>query len=408
MVEGQDEAPAFALTPAQASASNTFDYSSQADVKICNKASSELSQKFDCNSKNASMFGEKLKDRAQESGWETADGDIMNIPDSEGVNRNLITECGRLTEEDIRTHALGYVTDPSRRAQNNVQLCLCLSTSLTEEGHIKVMQETEKYQINQVPIGTLFFKLLMSKAAVDTRAAASHMRENLTSLDAHVGSINSNIELFNQHVKENKQGLAARGERTDDLIINLFKGCAAVKDKDFVACASKKKDECDEGSNIAVDHLVTLALNKYTNRKRTGEWNAPTNEERQIVALKASLEEHRKENLQFSKKFPPKNNRGKGDKEKGRKKEKGKSKGKQRDQDPHAWKKVPPAEGEKETKVKEDKNYNWYKHHQAWVLHKPSECKKNPNFESNDENAEKKVSFVAQLKSILASDSDSE
>ena len=113
MVEGQAEAPVFALTPAQANASNTLDYSSQADVKICNKASSELSQKFDCNSKNVSMFCEKLKDRAQESGWETADGDITNIPDSKGVNLNLITEHGRLTEADIRNHALGYMTNPS-------------------------------------------------------------------------------------------------------------------------------------------------------------------------------------------------------------------------------------------------------------------------------------------------------
>ena len=46
------------------------------------------------------------------------------------------------------------------------------------------------------------------------------------------------------------------------------------------------------------------------------------------MALKASLEEYHKENLQFSKKFHLKTNRGKGDKEKGWKKEKEKTKGK--------------------------------------------------------------------------------
>ena len=119
----------------------------------------------------------------------------------------------------------------------------------------------------------------MSKAVVNTRATAIHMRENLTSLDAYMGSINSNIELFNQHIKENKQGLAAWDERTDNLIINLFKGYAVVEDKDFVVYISKKKDEYDESINIAVDHLMTFVLNKYTNRKRTREWNTPTDEE---------------------------------------------------------------------------------------------------------------------------------
>ena len=241
MNQNQAVAPTFALTPAQANAGNVLDYASQADVKIYNKASSELPHKFDCNSKNVSMFCEKLKDRAQESGWEATGGDIMNIPDSEGVNRNSITEYGRLTDEYIRNHALTYMANPSRRAQNNVQLYASLSNSLTEEGHIKIIQETEKYQINHVPIGTLFFKLLMSKAVVDTRATASHMRENLTSLDVCIGTINSNIELFNQHVKENKQGLAARGERTDDLIINLLRVTQRLKTRNLWHASTKRR-----------------------------------------------------------------------------------------------------------------------------------------------------------------------
>ena len=54
-------------------------------------------------------------------------------------------------------------------------------------------------------------------------------------------------------MKENKQALVARDKRTDDLIINLFEGYTAVKDKSFVAYISKKNDEYDEGSNIIVN-----------------------------------------------------------------------------------------------------------------------------------------------------------
>ena len=67
------------------------------------------------------------------------------------------------------------------------------------------------------------------------------MRENLTSLSACIRIVNLNIELFNQDINENKQSLAARGKRTDNLIINLFKGYIAIKDKVFVLHTDKKE-----------------------------------------------------------------------------------------------------------------------------------------------------------------------
>ena len=97
---------------------------------------------------------------------------------------------------------------------------------------------------------------------------ARDTRENLTSLDSHMASVKSNIELSNLHVKENMQGIKFRGERTDDLMINLFKVCMATSDKDFVSCIKTKKDEHDDGNHISEDQLMKLALNKYVNKKR--------------------------------------------------------------------------------------------------------------------------------------------
>ena len=62
---------------------------------------------------------------------------------------------------------------------------------------MKVIQEVNKYRINQVSISTLCFKLLMSKAMVDTRAIASYLHKNLTLLEQCIETVNSNIELFN-------------------------------------------------------------------------------------------------------------------------------------------------------------------------------------------------------------------
>ena len=87
----------------------------------------------------------------------------------------------------------------------------CLTKSLTEEGHLKIMEESSSYLVSRVAIRMLCFKLLMSKAVVDARAMASHLKENLTSLATYATIVNSNIELFNLHVKENRQGLKARG-----------------------------------------------------------------------------------------------------------------------------------------------------------------------------------------------------
>ena len=94
-------------------------------------------------------------------------------------------------------------------------------------------------------------------------------------------------------------------------MINWFKGHAAAKEKEFVTHINKKKDKCNEGGNVIVDHLMTLALNKCTNWKRSGEWSAPADEERQIITLKASLEEVKKESLHLLKRLKEKKGKGK-------------------------------------------------------------------------------------------------
>ena len=82
---------------------------------------------------------------------------------------------------------------------------VCLSKSLTDEGRIKIIEEFDKCRIYGVVVDTLLFKLSMSKTVVDTRSTEIHLRENLTTLDTHVASMSSNAELFNLHVKGNRQ-----------------------------------------------------------------------------------------------------------------------------------------------------------------------------------------------------------
>ena len=47
------------------------------------------------------------------------------------------------------------------------------------------------------------------------------------------------------------------------------------------------------------------------------------------------------------------------------------------------------------------KEFDWCKHHQAWVLHEPQDCKKNPDNE-DDKDDDNKVSFASKLSKTLA------
>jgi hypothetical protein len=88
--------------------------------------------------------------------------------------------------------------------------------------------------------GIMLFKLLMRKANTDTRATASQLREKITNFDSYMSKVDSNIELFNQHVKVNRDGLTAHGESSDYLAINLFKAYLCVTDRYFVRYMRKK------------------------------------------------------------------------------------------------------------------------------------------------------------------------
>ena len=52
-------------------------------------------------------------------------------------------------------------------------------------------------------MGEFLFKLMIKNAIIETRATATHLRENLTNLDTYNSTVNSDIENFNQYVKVN-------------------------------------------------------------------------------------------------------------------------------------------------------------------------------------------------------------
>ena len=71
---------------------------------------------------------------------------------------------------------------------------------------------------------------MIQKSFINTRKTGTHLIENLNNLDTYIYTVDSDIERLNQYVKVNVDVLKARGDRTDDLMINLFKDYQVAPD----------------------------------------------------------------------------------------------------------------------------------------------------------------------------------
>ena len=84
---------------------------------------------------------------------------------------------------------------------------------------------------NQVNVSS---KSLYEKVNLDSNATVTTMRLKLTNLDEYITTNGSDIIAFNVYVQSQIEGLAACGEITSNLLVNLIKGYKTVKDKPFL------------------------------------------------------------------------------------------------------------------------------------------------------------------------------
>ena len=104
-----------------------------------------------------------------------------------------------------------------------------------------------------------------------------------------VNEAKNNITKFNEYVNDQLNTLATRGETSSDIVINLLTGYLACSDRKFTEYIEKWKDEYEEGENVSHQDLMRKAERKYQARMMNGEWNALSQEQEEIIALKARL-----------------------------------------------------------------------------------------------------------------------
>jgi hypothetical protein len=228
-----------------------------------------------------------------------------------------------------------------------------MMNSMTKSGKLKITKDSSAYYVNGILTGPLLLKLILKKAIIGSRATSANLREHLTTLDAHMATVDCNVELFNKHVKEVVTGLRARGESTDELVVNLFKAYHVVGGSEFSRYMKNKRDAYDDGEDVQTDPLMSVALAKSQSLIEYGVWNMMYPDQEILVALLSEVNMMKERKLKLSKDTQG-GRKGKKPEDKGKFKKAPKPSKKKSDEYKWAWNKVPPQSGDPKTKHMSD------------------------------------------------------
>lgn len=113
-----------------------------------------------------------------------------------------------------------------------------------------------------------------------------------------MGTIGSNIELCNLHIKKSCESLKTKGQSIDNLILKLYTGYKEATDSKFVEYIKTKEELYLDVTNLEADELMQLVLIKYSTRKQHFEWGASSLEKetktREIILTKEEVSKEEK------------------------------------------------------------------------------------------------------------------
>lgn len=381
----------FARTPYTTDTSKLLDYDTTVGRKHYERACNPLStdELFDCTPETLLSFLNEVTRRSQEFGWNDYNHGILLIPKDITATLsptiNLLTNHGELTIKQIQDYDTTYIATDCRQSQDNAMLYECLMNSLTKAAKDELSLHTETIEhISGFPSGTVLLKVIIQISHIDTHATTQAIRLKLSELDKYMVSVQNNVKKFNLYVHYNVRQLNARGEKTDDLLTNLFKGYLAVKDERFLDYMERKQTNYEEGEDITVNQLMDWAKNRYEILHQKGLWEAPSKAEQQILALQTQVSDLKKKNKNNSSNRNGNRNSNKNNNN-NNKNNKNRSSNRQRKRDNMpTWQTTEPSEADK-WKVKQMHGRDWWwcgkstgGNCECYRQHKPDTCK--PDF----------------------------
>ena len=186
----------------------------------------------------------------------------------------------------------------------------------------------------------------------------------MSSLDKYIVTVDYDIEAFNQYVAAQLSTLLARGETWNNLLVNFFNAYLLVPDVTFTNHIQKQKDDYDDGYvKVTENFLMAKGSLKHKILSKEGNYNVPTKEEKNIIALSAEFDNLKNKNANLTVQLNKKRQKSK------------KTKADAADAEKWAWKKVPPASSASSTKFVNTKMYHWCVKHTMWTINTQADCK---------------------------------
>ena len=170
--------------------------------------------------------------------------------------KNVVTNFGECTLQEIRLWEETYINGTSRGAQDTHMLYKCLLLMMSEEGRTKTTVWKSEYHVGTHPSRVLLLKVMIRELHIDTNATASSIRHQMVNLKDYIIKVNCVIHVFNRHVQSLIEGLNSRGQQSTDLLVNLFAAYKAAKDKKFIKYIEDKESAHEEGADIKVPALL--------------------------------------------------------------------------------------------------------------------------------------------------------
>ena len=120
------------------------------------------------------------------------------------LTRDLLSQHSMLTLAQFRAHVLTYQGLDGRAAQNSQQMYTFLYECLDDQECMRMSMQEEQYKITvgstSYYSGSLYLKVLVGIAHIDNKSNLSHLKENMSSLDKYIVTVDYNIKTFNQNV----------------------------------------------------------------------------------------------------------------------------------------------------------------------------------------------------------------
>ena len=379
-VGGAQAQPIFILTPSAGAPNVLIDYSNPKNQKVYYKGIEKLdSTLFDGTAEELILLKQLLMDRAREMDWVNTIIDIPIDPANPAVTKDIIMEHSQITTSQIIAWAnTTFVNIQNRAAQDNMMMFNCLTRSVDRDCRKKMIPEITTYTIGKVPVAALYYKILVNKCQVQSRATTLNIRTQISSLSIKIVEVKYDIDDLHAYVNQLIVSINGYGESISDeeLVLHLFSAYVKVPDEDFKTLIKAERSKYSLGTvQLKCQDLMHHAKDIFDMRKTNLEepYLAKSPETLQIEALTAQLAQAKtsKKSDKKSRKTSKKKRAAAAAaaKNKGTKTKDGETKA-----DPWAWKSEAPKEDENDEKTVKGKTYHWCKHHKKWCIHTEAEC----------------------------------